>query len=273
MKPILIHVHLFYPELWGYVRLHLQNIVCYPHLICITSVQDFPTIKEDAQTLGYNIRFFSVANRGYDIAPFLTVIKNVKLDDFSYIIKMHTKRDVKNRFSIQGYDVTGAAWRDYMYDFLKEQNFACCLKSFERNERLGMSGNFRLILNYEPAEDKCWKESVRLLKNSYNVSVTQYSFIAGSMFICRAHLMQPLQKLNLSSEDFEEHQAHNITTLAHILERVMGLIVCSQGYKIEDNYTSFWKKLTANIKRLNFLKKYSKIRKNLINKIKHYQSL
>ena len=246
MKPILVHIHVFYSDMWWYVRRHLQSLFTYPCKVFITTVKDYPDIREDVTSLGINAQFIEVANRGYDIAPFFQVIKQVNLDDYSYVIKMHTKRDMQGkRFWIQGYEMTGAAWRDYMFDFLKRENLERCIQRFSIDEKLGMIGNFRLVLNYEPAEDKCWQESIRILRDQLGLPLTTYSFVAGSMFICRASLLNPLKQLDYNTDDFEEHKAHNVTTLAHLLERVFGLIICAQGYKIADSYTPFMKRLSA----------------------------
>lgn len=270
MKPVLIHVHLFYPELWWYIRLHLQYLCPYPHKIYITTIREHADIQNDTAVLGMNVDFILVENRGYDVAPFLQVLKLVVLSQFSYIVKLHSKRDVTGkRFWIQGYEMTGAAWRDYMYDFLRFDNFQLCVKNFAKDDKLGMTGNFRLVLDYEPAEDKCWQESLRILQDCLHLHTASYSFVAGSMFMCRAHLMKPLQQLNLTASDFEEHQAHNITTLAHIMERILGLVVCAQGYTIRDCYTPMYQKISSACCKngiwRNWLYPRKEFRKKLLN--------
>lgn len=271
MKPILVHIHVFYPDMWWYVRRHLQSLLTYHNKIFITTVKDYPEIREDVSSLGINAQFIEVENRGYDVAPFLQVLKQVNLDEYSFIIKMHTKRDVLGRrFWIQGYEMTGAAWREYMYDFLKCDNIHRCIDAFAKDPKLGMTSNFRLVLDYEPAEDKCWQESLRIIQNCLNIHNNTYSFVAGSMFMCRAHLMKPLQQLEFTSSDFEEHKAHNITTLAHIIERILGLVVCAQGYSIRDCYTPFIKRISATGTKNKIWRNWLLPRKEFRKKLKNF---
>ena len=43
-----------------------------------------------------NAKIITVPNKGYDIYPFLIVLSKVKLDEYDYILKIHTKNSRKD---------------------------------------------------------------------------------------------------------------------------------------------------------------------------------
>lgn len=41
-----------------------------------------------------NADFYVVPNLGFDLGPFVYALDKVNLSDYSYVIKLHTKRDI-----------------------------------------------------------------------------------------------------------------------------------------------------------------------------------
>jgi hypothetical protein len=57
-------------------------------------------------------------------------------------------------------------------------------------------------------------------------------FVAGTMFMCRAKLLEPI-KNNYKLADFEPTDGRvRDGTLAHVMERLFGCVIIAQGYKI-----------------------------------------
>ena len=92
----------------------------------------------------------------------------------------------------------------------------------------------------DPHLKYCINEAKRLL-DSIDVDVKPDSYveyIGGTMFIARADIFKPLLKLGLKAEDFRTVERDNENELAHVIERVMGWLVTSNGYTFDDPYTT-----------------------------------
>lgn len=72
--------------------------------------------------------------------------------------------------------------------------------------------------------------------------LSNYKFVAGTMFMVRADLLEQIKKLNLTQDDFESPDlSHEGCQMAHIFERLCGYTVTSQDYKIVDcTYNVYW---------------------------------
>ena len=94
MKPILVHLHLFYPEMWLELKTCINNIASYPFKLYVTMVNEHQDVINDIK-MSFNYPHIEIVeNRGYDIGPFINIINKTNLDDYSYIVKLHTKRDM-----------------------------------------------------------------------------------------------------------------------------------------------------------------------------------
>ena len=99
MKPILVHVHIYYEFLWPELKSCLKNIDGYTHQIVVTLVKENPKLQEDILSSFPNAKIEIVENLGFDLGPFIHVLNEVNLDDYSYVIKLHTKRDIPTKES------------------------------------------------------------------------------------------------------------------------------------------------------------------------------
>ena len=249
MKPILIHCHIYYPGLWEELKQCILNISPCPFELYITMVEKHFTLRKNILKTFPKAHTEIVDNRGYDIGPFVHVLNKVNLDKYSYVIKLHTKRDMPIGAMLGTMNVSGKRWREYALSFLKTpQIFAKTLKSFEQTKELGMHGNYHLIVDKELHDIESAKKAQELiqkmgLKNNGSV------FVAGTMFMARAKLLKPVQKLKLKINNFESpDNQHKKTTFAHVMERFFGYLMMAQSQQIQDIATRhqysgvFWDK-------------------------------
>lgn len=245
MKPILVHLHIFYPEFWPELKGYLQNVLVYPHEIYITAVESLPSIEAEVKAMDANVHFDIIENRGYDVGSFISVLNRVNLDDFSYVIKLHSKRNCPVRMYLGWFNVGGNKWRTYLCDFMK--HLPKCLEAFEQDKTLGMVANYHVMVSskidcYRPIEDNIVAQQVL---DSYHKC--NFEFVAGTMFMCRACLLQKIKSMGFDLNDFAEPTRGEQVSLAHDLERFFSLTILKQGYKIKDCFSPISRRWGDNI--------------------------
>lgn len=239
MKPILVHCHIYYTDMWPELKQCIQNITPYPFKLYVTMVEEHQAIFDDVNKSFPDAEIEIVENRGYDVWPFVNVINKIDLDDYSYVIKIHTKRYMPIGALLNDFNIEGGKWRIYALEMMSDRkNVRRCIECFDNNAKLGMITNYRLITAAQN-DDRNTQDVVAKYLKDRKFEVGSYSFAGGTFFMCRASLLQPLQKLKLKAKDFEYPDAkHKKITLAHILERFFGAIIYAQGYEIKDVYSS-----------------------------------
>ena len=235
MKPLFVHCHIFYPELWPALKDCLLNIRPYPFDLFVTMVTEHAAVRADILACFPKARVSIVENRGYDVGPFIWALKQVRLDDYSLVVKVHTKRDMPVGSLLGTVNVGGSRWRRYALSFLQTpQTVARCIKAFADDDRLGMVADARLILAKDTAPQST--KVARDLLQSVGLTPQRMDFVAGTMFMARAKMLAPLTKLKLSVADTPDGY-HQQMGAAHAMERFLGGLVWAQGYRIADVFS------------------------------------
>lgn len=226
MKKLLIHVHVYYPERWEELKASVQYLENYDLKVTVAEhLQDFHSqIKQDFPAA----QIFTVPNRGYDIAPFLYVLKQANLDDYEFILKLHTKRLLPEGEYLNRYLVSGDKWKNYLlepFQSLEQMNKNYAL--FSHDKTLGAVSHYKCIIPFR--RDKL---SAKFYEYRSDSIIKDSFFIAGTMFLARACLLKEFQELKYDFEDFEEPKKDSFQ-LAHYLERFLGYSVYKQGYAIK----------------------------------------
>jgi lipopolysaccharide biosynthesis protein len=241
----------FYEEQWGELssvinRVGIDN-VSYDLFITLPDKNSYLSgiIKELYPFAQIHI----VDNVGYDVGPFFYVLNAINLDNYAYIVKLHTKRRVSDFSHINYFPLTGYLWRKYLLSFVNYDNFIKTIDTLNRNKSIGMAASGKIILKqrYEPA--------IEIIQNM-GLTINDLSFAAGTMFIVRAELFKILQNIE-QLESFE--RPCGTEGKAHIYERIFGYIITAQGYTVSDfklkNY-----KITEPLRKIKY-KIVQKIRK------------
>lgn len=226
--------------MWKEIRDFLLNLDEFYWDLYITTVYSDFDIDGDIINLANHVSIHIVKNKGYDVGPFMFIINSIDIIKYDYIIKLHTKRNMKySKTSMVGnYFLCGSRWRNKLLSFIKsKENIKKCISTMERNKNVGMCGNHSLIIdNYSDRDFPSMDGARLLLKNNFSYSGS-IKFIAGTMFIVRAKIFTPIIKMNINIDNFTESSANRQSSLAHIMERVFGGIVIQQGFTIEDCFT------------------------------------
>ena len=256
MKPILVVVHIYYSNLWPELQNYLENITV-PYDLYVTTIKENDNLKE--KILGFNpsAHFEIVENRGYDVGPFIHILNQVNLDKYSYLIKLHTKRDVPPSPKVfRG--LIANKWRKYCCAFLaSKEKFNQYLNAFIQDSTLGMQADYHVIVHRDFYDKIAQKKTKKWLKLR-NCPQINYAFVAGTMFFAKADLFKEVQNLNLKLVDFDfiKNEEHK-TQLAHIFERLFGYFIYEQGYRLDDSLASL--KVQKEYEKNIYLKKKLKI--------------
>lgn len=249
-KKIIAVVHLYYKDMWPQIKEHLDSISDYAYDLVVSMPKENSSIKETILSFKNDTVFVESENVGYDIWPFVKVLKNINLDDYDYLVKLHTKRDMGKIVAIidNKYFFRGAKWREFLLSFVKDKKtFNTCISAFENDKTLGMVNNKRLfdttsLKSKDPHQKFCLNKAKELLKENANLIAQPDSYVkyvAGTMFICRASLLKPLLKMNIGIDNFSTADRKNENDLAHVVERLFGWTITSQGFKIADPFSTF----------------------------------
>ena len=230
-KKMLIHLHLYYHEQLKYFISKLKNITC-DYDLFVTYVDENVESNSRLEKFKKDVHLIKVPNKGYDLAPFVYVLSLVNLDDYQYILKLHTKNFRTTYWSYNNIKYIKYQWRNALVNALlgSKRIFKKNLYDLQ-NEFVGMIGNADLISHKGAVANEKYRLDL-CQRLDYNPDLNSY--IAGTMFICKSFLMKDIQNLHLTFDDFQNCTQTGVTgTLAHALESVLGHTVENNGMLIK----------------------------------------
>lgn len=263
MKTLAVHLHLYYleqlPEMLSYLRsLEGQN-----YDLFVTMPQPNKDAEDALKNLKSDVKLIIVPNKGWDVGAFIEVLHRIDLDDYKYILKLHTKGDVtKNHTWLNGHRLDNKLWRHILLDALLKDKTRLQnnLNFMENNPTVGMLSSNYCIGQEKRTYRKLLPQINKALEECGFPPVNQVRFVAGTMFCVRAALLKPLLRYTLQDFPISDGQVKE-GTFAHVMERLFGVLMPIQGYKLygieHDNYrTGFFmaavkhflyqKKITTN---------------------------
>lgn len=234
MKRLLVILHVYYQEQVDWFIDKLKNIhdCSWDLIVTYSDLQEstagkIRSFKDDAV-------FLEVENVGYDVWPFIKVIKSIDLKEYDLVMKLHTKNRDNYKVKINGLKLIGESWRNLLVDgLLKSRNqFAKCLDIFANNPDAGMVCSYELLVlpSMKYQEDTCL-----LSAETKRIGITRQRqiFCCGTMFIAKPECLEPIIGAELDNTVWGEgSKSHSSASLAHVYERVFGAAVSETGYKI-----------------------------------------
>ncbi len=231
---ILVILHLFYMSSWVEIREYLKNLQAYQYDLVVTytdAVVD-EAVLDQIRTFKPGVTLRQCENVGYDVIPYLEVLKSVDLDQYDVIFKLQSK-GLKRR-------------QLFMYDqYFRKRDwflnlFEGCIGAFtvhrtirtlmDPNNRIGIMAAKNLLV----VDPQHKQNMVRAYMQENNIPVPdQYMYVAGTCFAMRASLAKPLTKLTYDIE--EMRTTGRGFSVAHKLERIICLSVFNDGYTLDGN--------------------------------------
>lgn len=235
---ILVHLHLYYNNQVDYIISKLKNICDCDWDLVVTYVNDDSKCHEKIKQLKQDAKFIKVENLGYDILPFLKLIKDVNLDEYDYVLKIHTKNErnilFSNNSKIPKLYLKDFEWRNLLFDALlsSKKRFRCNLKKIS-DHHIGFIGNGILCFDIRKSNNTDSNSLLKELKNKLNVSTDYNYFIAGTMFLIKASILNRLKCVDLDDERLYVYpQTGNCGTYLHAFERIFTILTIDEGYKV-----------------------------------------
>ncbi len=223
---VLVLVHVYYPEIWPAIIEAISKIPV-DFDLAVSLVEGSSDALEahirDSYP-GANIKI--VQNRGRDVAPMVAFANSGAFHGYEVVLKLHTKR---SQHRIDGDD-----WRRRLVNgllpapelvsrFIEELSSSSDIGVLVANGNRG--GTEYLGSNLEIMEALCSRLPLAFEPN-------RLQFPAGSMFWCRAWVLQRLADLCLTQDDFEVEAGQMDGTLAHSIERFVGVLCSASGLRI-----------------------------------------
>ncbi len=226
---LLVHLHIYYHEQVDYFLDKLKNIKS-DYDLYVTFVEENKESEVKVSALKEDAHFIKVKNLGYDVYPFWQVLQQIELDDYSYILKLHTKSKREIAWKNKGIEFAGYEWRDTLVDALidSSKKLFSILHTMETKSYIGMIGSKKLLRSYEHVSQReNTKELCKRMCIDYNPDA---AFVCGTMFLTRSSVLRPFSDTAFSDEDFADNAgSHQTGTLAHSLETIFGMLVLERG--------------------------------------------
>lgn len=232
VSPITLTAHVYYEEFALELLAKIKGFPSNTNVFVSTSSESIRKILDEG--LG---KFFDqyqvkvVPNIGRNFAP-LFVEFSKELLNVNFFIHVHSKLSIHSKSEF------GRAWKEKISESLLNSSAVRRMIGYmEQNDSVGIcygdvSGlirgiNYRWGVNARPAR-KLIKEHVRGMGLP---STEPFPFPAGGMFLVRTDAITPLLESNWQYSSFEAEKGQVDGTASHALERLVGAMCTSRGYR------------------------------------------
>lgn len=228
IKRFAVVAHIYYPDLWPEFAKRFSSIsIDYDLYITLT----YRGSKTDKLIKKIRKKFpdaivVPLENRGRDILPFMTLVNAGALDGYEAVCKIHTKKSPHRE--------DGDHWRDHLISgILPDQDLDLMLERFLGNDRVAFwvaDGQHFTGTDWWGSNFEVTRRVLRRIE--VEIDFDELSFPAGSIYWVKPLMLGLLKSLQLNEEQFEPEIAQVDGTLAHALERSMGMLALSAGQDV-----------------------------------------
>ena len=234
MKRLLVHFHVYYEDQIPWFLGRLQHINGCDWDLYVTSSHLSEASRESILAIFPNAVLMDVENVGYDVWPFIQVLRAVDFDRYDYVMKLHTKNAFPSRTRWRGFRIDGYRWRDLLVDALlgSPAQFSQLLERLQADPSAGLFCNSLFLIPADspfPEDDEALAEELSRI----GLEAKDRRFCAGTMFLGRMNPFRRLREADLRPERFAgTSQSHGKGSLAHVYERILSFVVTADGYRL-----------------------------------------
>ena len=231
---LLVHLHVFYQDQVPFFLERLANISACDWDLVVTYFTLNDDVRDAITSFRLDTRFVEVENCGYDIWPFISVLKSTDISSYDLVLKLHTKGTSEKIQRLNGLRFKGNQWRDSLVNPLIGSSgiFLKNLRRFENDAELGLLCGFEVLRRLSeslPEDRDMLEDECRRL----GVSMSGKHFCAGTVFMAR---MSPYgifksQAIDVTLFEGQTH-SHSVGSMSHVYERILSLVVSTAGYRI-----------------------------------------
>lgn len=234
MSRLLVHFHVYYDDQIPFFLGKMGNISGCDWDLYVTYSNLSGEAREIILSAVPGARFLEVENVGYDIWPFVRLLRTIDLDCYDYVLKLHTKSASRIRTKWRGVYLDGDIWRDRLVDALlmDKDRFASLISSFGKDSSAGLFCH-RLFL-VEPSgplpEDG---PALSAELSRIGLEASDRHFCAGTIFLARMAPFKLIRDADITREMFSSEMAsHGCGSLAHVYERILSIAVSASGFRL-----------------------------------------
>lgn len=217
--------HIYYPDLWPEFHQTLSRLeIDFDLFITLTYRGDETDALMDKIKNQFPAAVLvPLENRGRDILPFMTLVNAGLLDNYEAVCKIHTKKSPHRE--------DGDDWRNHLISgVLPQDDLKLLLNRFLANTRAA----FWVADGQYFADKKWWGSNFEMTRQlmrriEVDIDFEDLSFPAGSIYWMKPLMIGLLKSLRLNENQFDPETGQVDGTLAHALERVMGLLAQAAG--------------------------------------------
>jgi lipopolysaccharide biosynthesis protein len=232
--------HVYYTGLWEELAAYLGNIAeSFDLFVTVVREDDANCVRASSPENVERCFLGVVPNRGRDMAPFLTSLGIVQRLDYEIALKVHTKGTSTRD--------DGGEWRkDMLEKALGSKAATSGILSLLRSEHeIGLIAPTGHLLPAESFWGRRGEAELNLMH--FERLITEvglprrsrgFSFPAGSVYWFRPRALAPLAALGIQGNDFPPESGQRDGTIAHALERMVGLASSTDGWRTEVTKTA-----------------------------------
>ena len=228
---VAVVLHLYHVDLAREIMAHLERIP--ENFDLFISICDYAELNNVAASFSgkANNLFISVfENRGRDVLPFLTILKNIDYEQYSCVLKIHSKKST--------YSSQGEIWRQKIFNNLlpNSSKVQDVIARFDANKAVGIIAPFEAYLSNEMYWGANKEKLLKVMQNIMPTDEVELFFVGGTMFWFAPTALKAVVD-SVSLDDFEPEAGQQDGTMAHTIERsfcLSALISGSYCYIIEN---------------------------------------
>lgn len=235
MARLITILHIYYHDQTAYLIGKLGNINgCEWDLIVTYSEYNAETCDRILKFKPDTV-FEQVENVGYDVWPFIKVLREHDLSGYDYVLKLHTKSPCRKGERLNGMRLREYEWRDLLVDSILKSpaHFRKCLRILDNDPSVGLVCSYELYkgLSHGLPEDQ---SRLRCEADRVGLDVSNGHFCAGTMFLARLSALGRIKRIKLDDDMWGRHmKSHSRGSLAHVYERLLGIMIKDAGYRVK----------------------------------------
>ena len=223
-------IHVYYPEIWPEIHAAIDPLrsIADIHVSVAYRDESSPRLVEDIRAELPQARVYLFPNHGRDIFPFTHLVNAGCFRGYEAVCKLHTKRSP--------HLADGDPWRAHLIGgILPREGLHEMLEKFLSDERAGV-----LVADGQAYRAARWMGRNRarfdVLHSRLGIANPKddFRFPAGSVYWVKPRVLELVEQIQVSFNDFELESGQLDGTTAHAFERVLGSVALAAGLKIAE---------------------------------------